>query len=302
MKPEPAVGIIGGSGLYEAGFLAKAKARKVTTPFGAPSDALMEGRLEGKRVLFLSRHGRGHRWPPHRLPARANVWALKKLGATSLLSVSAVGSLKEEIAPLDVVVPDQLFDRTRSRPSTFFDDLTVHVSLAEPFCPVLRGLLAEGVREARGRVHERGTYVCMEGPQFSTKAESAENRRAGFDVVGMTALPEARLAREAQVCYGALAFATDYDVWKEAETAPNSRVLDSETGLSSGQFEVSVAQIFDNLRRNAALAQEVLRRTVPRIAEGRECRCRNALEGAVVTDLKRLPAPARTKLRLLLGP
>lgn len=283
VKPEPAVGIIGGSGLYEAGFLAKAKARKVTTPFGAPSDAVMEGKLEGRRVLFLSRHGRGHRWPPHRLPARANVWALKRLGATSLLSVSAVGSLKEKIAPLDVVVPDQLFDRTRSRPSTFFDDLTVHVSLAEPFCPVLRGLLAEGAREARGRVHERGTYVCMEGPQFSTRAESAENRRAGFDVVGMTALPEARLAREAQMCYGALAFATDYDVWREAS-------------------EVDVAQIFDNLRKNAALAQEVLRRVVPRIAEERGCRCRNALEGAVVTDLKRLPAPARAKLRLLLGP
>ncbi len=283
VKPEPAVGVIGGSGLYEAGFLAKAKARKVTTPFGAPSDAVMEGRLGGKRVLFLSRHGRGHRWPPHRLPARANVWALKKLGATALLSVSAVGSLKEEIAPLDAVVPDQLLDRTRSRPSTFFDDLTVHVSFAEPFCPVLRGLLAEGVQEAGGKVHPKGTYVCMEGPQFSTRAESAENRRAGFDVVGMTALPEARLAREAQVCYGTLAFATDYDVWKEAE-------------------EVDVAQILANLRKNAALAQETLRRVVPRISEERECRCRKALDGAVVTDLKRLPAQARAKVRLLLGP
>ncbi|MEM3087196.1 MAG: S-methyl-5'-thioadenosine phosphorylase [Halobacteria archaeon] len=283
MKPEPAVGIIGGSGLYEAGFLGKAKAHRVATPFGPPSDAIVEGRLEGRRVLFLSRHGRGHRWPPHKIPARANLWALKKLGSTALLSVSAVGSLKEEIAPLDVVVPDQLFDRTRSRPSTFFDDLTVHVSLAEPFCPVLRGLLAGGAREAGGKVHPRGTYVCVEGPQFSTKAESAENRRAGFDVVGMTALPEARLAREAQLCYGTLAFSTDYDVWKETE-------------------EVDVARILGNLRKNAALAQEVLRRVVPRIAEGRECRCRTALEGAVVTDLKRLPAPLRAKLKLLLGP
>lgn len=282
MTPEPAVGIIGGSGLYDAGFLRGAKARRVATPFGATSDAVMEGRLEGRRVLFLSRHGRGHRWPPHRLPARANVWALKKLGATALLSVSAVGSLKEEIAPLDAVVPDQLLDRTRSRPSTFFDDLTVHVSFAEPFCPVLRGLLAEGTREAGGKVHPKGTYVCIEGPQFSTRAESAENRRAGFDVVGMTALPEARLAREAQLCYGALAFATDYDVWKGTE-------------------EVDVAQILGNLRKNAALAQEVLRRVVPRVAEERECRCRSALEGAVVTDLKRLPPPVRARLRLLLG-
>lgn len=283
VRGEPAVGVIGGSGLYEAGFLEKATPRKVSTPFGPPSDVVMEGRLGGRRLLFLSRHGRGHRWPPHRLPARANVWALKKLGATALLSVSAVGSLKEEIAPLDVVIPDQLFDRTRSRPSTFFDDLTVHVSMAEPFCPVLRRLLVEGVREAGGRVHPRGTYVCIEGPQFSTRAESEENRRAGFDVVGMTALPEARLAREAQLCYGTLAFATDYDVWKETE-------------------EVDVTQILDNLRKNAALAQEVLRRVVPRIAESRECRCRRALDGAVLTDLKRLPAPIRAKWRLLLGP
>lgn len=282
MKPKSAAGIIGGSGLYAAGFLGKTKSHKVATPFGPTSDAIVEGSLGGRRVLFLSRHGRGHRWPPHRLPARANIWAMKKLGATALLSISAVGSLKEEIAPLDVVVPDQLFDRTRSRPSTFFDDLTVHVSFAEPFCPVLRGLLADGTREAGGKIHPRGTYVCIEGPQFSTRAESAENRRAGFDVVGMTALPEARLAREAQVCYGTLAFATDYDVWKEAE-------------------EVGVGQILDNLRKNATLAQEVLRRVVPRIVEGRKCRCRKAIEGAVVTDPKRLPAPVRAKLRLLLG-
>lgn len=278
---EPAVAVIGGSGLYEAGFLERPKSRRVATPFGPTSDAVVEGRAGGRRVLFLSRHGRGHRWPPHRLPARANIWALKQLGATALLSVSAVGSLREEIAPLDVVVPDQLFDRTRSRPSTFFDDLAVHVPFGEPFCPALRELLARSAREAGGRVHPKGTYVCIEGPQFSTKAESAEHRRAGFDVVGMTALPEARLAREAQMCYSTLAFVTDYDVWKEAE-------------------EVDVDQILENLRRNTTLARETLLRAVPRIVEERTCGCRNALEGALVTDLKRVPPAVKKRLGPLL--
>ncbi len=214
-NPTARIGVIGGSGLYAMAEMTETEAVRVETPFGAPSDDIMLGTLGGQRIAFLPRHGRGHRIGPSDIPARANVWALKSLGVEFVLSVSAVGSLREDIAPLDLVIPDQIFDRTKSRANTFFDaDVVVHAAFADPFCPVLSGLVGD-VAAAQGtaRVHRGGTYVCMEGPLFSTKAESRAYRQWGMDIIGMTALPEAKLAREAELCYATLACVTDYDSW-----------------------------------------------------------------------------------------
>ena len=251
------IGIIGGSGLYEMDGLEVVEERRVETPFGDPSDAMILGRLHGVSVAFLARHGRGHRLMPSELPFRANLWAMKSLGVRYLISVSAVGSLKEEYRPRHIVVPDQFIDRTRHRPDTFFGDgLVAHVGFGDPLCPVLTSLMAEAAEEAAGDagtaeavvVHRGGTYVCMEGPQFSTRAESFLYRSWGADVIGMTNLQEAKLAREAEICYGTFAMVTDYDCWHETEE------------------DVTVDAVLEILRDNAATGQAAVRGTIRRLS------------------------------------
>lgn len=283
MADEIGIAVIGGSGLYRMPDLTDSETRTVETPFGAPSDAVTIGTLAGRRVAFLPRHGVGHRIPPSLIPARANFYALKSLGVRAVISVSAVGSLREEIAPLHLVVPDQIVDRTTSRARTFFDreGLVGHISLAEPFCASLRALLIEGAREAGATVHAGGTYLCIEGPRFSTKAESRLYRQWGLDIIGMTAMPEAQLAREAELCYAVLALATDYDVWHESAE------------------QVSVELVVQNLLRNVATAQEVIRRVVPRIQLDGGDGCASALAGALMTEPSRIPAEVRARLGIL---
>jgi 5'-methylthioadenosine phosphorylase len=277
------VGIIGGSGLYEIEGFADAREVAVETPFGAPSDHLVIGTLEGRRVAFLPRHGRGHRILPGELAFQANVFALKLLGVQWILSVSAVGSLKEDYAPLDMVVPDQLVDRTTQRKSTFFGrGLVAHVAFARPFCTRLSPVLVEACREAGARVHAGGTYVCIEGPQFSTRAESRLYRSWGMDVIGMTNLQEACLAREAEICYATLAMVTDYDCWHPSHDA------------------VTADEIIANLGRNAATARAVLRAALRRLPVARDCECATALRHALVTPAHLVPEGVRRELAPLL--
>ena len=280
---ESRLGFIGGSGLYEIESLTDRREIEVSTPFGYPSDAIVQGSLDGVQVAFLPRHGRGHRITPTEIPARANIYALKSLGVRMLVSVSAVGSLKEEIAPLDLVIPDQIIDRTRQRQSTFFGDgLVAHVGFADPFCPDLREVALEAVPDELN-VHDGGTYVVMEGPQFSTRAESALYRSWGASVIGMTALPEAKLAREAEMCYLTLAFVTDYDVWHETEE------------------EVSVDLVVQNLMRNVESARAMITTLTGLLDYSRSqtCGCGSALEAAIITDRRRIPAETRRRLGLL---
>jgi 5'-methylthioadenosine phosphorylase len=282
------LGVIGGSGLYRMEGLTDIEERRVETPFGPPSDALTLGTLGGERVAFLPRHGRGHGLNPSRVPYRANLWALKSLGVERIIAVSAVGSLREELAPLDLVVPDQLVDRTVGRPRTFFDapgDPVAHVSLADPFCPATSAALhaAAATPEVGATVYRGGTYLCIEGPQFSTRGESNLYRRWGLDIIGMTGMPEARLAREAELCYAMLALVTDYDVWHEEEEA------------------VTVAVVVERLHRNAAAAQATLRALIPRLAAIGDCTCRTALQHAIITDPALIPAETRQRLGLLIG-
>lgn len=278
------IGIIGGSGLYRMPDLTDAEEISVETPFGSPSDSLTIGTLSGVRVAFLPRHGRNHQFSPSQVPARANFWALKSLGVKHVISINAVGSMREEIAPLDLVVPDQIVDRTQNRVRSFFEHgPVVHVSLAEPFCPALRPALIAAVRSAGARVHEGGTYICIEGPQFSTKAESRIYRSWGVDIIGMTAMPEARLAREAELCYAVLALATDYDVWHETEEP------------------VNVAAIIGNLRRNTETAQAVIRNVIPVLAKMADCDCGSALAHAIVTAREGIDPETRERLGLFLG-
>lgn len=289
MTPDPiALGVIGGSGLYGMADLTEIEERHVETPFGPPSDAIVVGTLAGQRVAFLPRHGRGHRFGPTDVPYRANIWAMKALGVRHLLAVSAVGSLREEFAPLDLAVPDQLVDRTVARPRTFFDaeaGMVAHVSLADPFCAATRAALLEAARSpgVGARVHDGGGYLCIEGPQFSTKGESRLFRAWGLDIIGMTAFPEARLAREAELCYAMLAMVTDYDVWHEEEEP------------------VTVQVVVERLHRNAAAAQSVVRALVPRLAALPACACANALQDAIITDPARIPAATKERLGLLIG-
>jgi len=279
-----AIGIIGGSGLYELEGMTDVRWRRVRTPFGDPSDELCTGRLDDRSVIFLPRHGRGHRLTPSELNFRANIWALKSLGADRVISVSAVGSMKEEIRPLDLVVPDQFFDWTRRRVSSFFGDgIVAHVGMAEPVCGHLAGLLEKAARATGATVHRGGTYICIEGPQFSTKAESRIYRSWGVDVIGMTNMPEAKLAREAELCYATLALATDYDVWHESHDA------------------VSVEAVIANLLKNVATAKEVLRRLIPSIAGDRTCECPTLLRSAVITNPAAFPLATRRRLDLLVG-
>ncbi|MBI4553527.1 MAG: S-methyl-5'-thioadenosine phosphorylase [Candidatus Latescibacteria bacterium] len=260
------VAVIGGTGFYQMDGLADLEEITLDTPFGSPSDSIVIGTLSGRRVAFLARHGRGHRFSPSQINVRANIYALKQLGVEWVLSVSAVGSLRPEIRPRDFVIPDQLYDHTKTRQNTFFDGgLVAHVGLAEPFCPTLRELLYTGAVQAGVTVHRGGTYLCMEGPQFSTKAESNVYRTLGFSVIGMTVAPEAKLAREAEMCYASIACSTDYDCWHpEHET-------------------VTVEMIFQNLLANVGLAKRVIQTVIPALPAERTCGCGTALAKAIVT-------------------
>ena len=282
--PEARIGIIGGSGLYNMEGLTEVEKVKISTPFGEPSNAIILGNLEGVGVAFLPRHGEGHRISPSALPAKANIYALKSLGVERIISVNAVGSLKEEIEPLDVVIPAQLIDCTKGRASTFFTDGIVgHVSLAEPFCPVLSQLSFEASTKVGAKVHKGGTYLVMEGPQLSTKAESQLYRSWGADVVGMTALPEAKLAREAEICYVALAIVTDYDCWH----------LTYES--------VTTEMILTNLRKGIDTVKRVLKLLLPSIPQKRDCACASALKYAIATEAKYIPEKKKKELELLIG-
>ena len=278
------IGIIGGSGLYSIEGLSDVKEVRVRTPFGDPSDAIVTGSLNGKRVAFLARHGRGHRFSPSDINYRANICAMKMLGAERIISVSAVGSLREELRPLDFLVPDQFFDRTRGRIATFFGGgVVAHVGFDKPTCTQLSSLLADACDRIKVNVHRGGTYVCMEGPQFSTLAESRTYRKHGFDVIGMTNLIEAKLAREAELCYATVAMITDYDCWQAAHSS------------------VTVAQIIENLTRNAENARNVIHEVVKAMPDARECKCGAALAHAILTDRKVIPAAAKKRLAPIAG-
>jgi 5'-methylthioadenosine phosphorylase len=279
------LGIIGGSGLYEMGGLEGLEETQVDTPFGAPSDAIVSGRLGDTRLLFLPRHGRGHRIPPHRVNYRANVLALKMLGAEQVVSVSAVGSMREDVHPGDLVLVDQFIDRTRSRPSTFFDDdgVVAHVELAEPVDAALMDALHRACTAVGARVHRGGTYVCIEGPQFSTRAESELYRSWGVSVIGMTNLPEARLAREAELPYATMALVTDYDCWHQTEQA------------------VSVEAVLAVMHKNVATAQAVLRELARDLPDPSTSPASSALAHAILTAPDRITPEARARLAPLLG-
>jgi len=278
------VGIIGGSGLYEMAGVDVDECLGLDTPFGPPSDAFILCRLSGRDVVFLPRHGVGHRLLPSEIPFRANIYGMKKLGVEWILSVSAVGSMKEHIHPCDIVFPDQFIDRTHSRRDTFFGDGAVaHISFADPICPSLSALAADAAEGCGATVHRGGTYVCIEGPAFSTRAESLMYRSWGVDVIGMTNYQEARLAREAEICYATMACATDYDCWHETE----------ET--------VSVQMLIENLNRNVAVAQETIKRLVPGIPEGRTCPCACALDGAIFTPPGSIPEETQRRLDVIIG-
>jgi 5'-methylthioadenosine phosphorylase len=278
------VGILGGSGLYQMQELSDSHPVELETPFGPPSDALRLGRIRDVAVAFLARHGEGHRILPSELNFRANIFAFKLLGVERIISVSAVGSLREEIAPLDVVVPDQFIDRTFARPSTFFGEgIVAHVGFADPVCGELGTLLARSARESGAKVHEGGTYVCMEGPAFSTRAESHLYRSWGATVIGMTNLQEAKLAREAEICYATLAMVTDFDCWHHDEEP------------------VSVETVVGRLRQNSTLAQKAISHLLASLPEKRGCRCGFALENAILTDAKRIPQSTRRRLGPLLS-
>ncbi|HLH74443.1 MAG TPA: S-methyl-5'-thioadenosine phosphorylase [Chloroflexota bacterium] len=277
------VGVIGGSGLYQIEGFVGATEVDIDTPFGKPSDRIVVGELAGVRIAFLPRHGRGHRIGPSEIPQRANIYALKALGIERLISVSAVGSMREGIHPLDMVVPDQIYDRTTLRPHSFFTDgIVAHVGLADPYCPDLSDHLAVAAEQVGPTVHRGGTYVCIEGPQFSTRAESRIYRQWGVDVIGMTAMPEARLAREAELCYATLALVTDYDVWHE----------------TSGP--VTVGQVEANLGKSVKAAQETLKRLLPTLPARRGCNCGTALAKSIVTAPNLISPEVRQRLGLLL--
>ena len=278
-----AIGVLGGSGFYDLPGVEAAETVEIDTPFGRPSDPLTVGRIGARRVVFLARHGRAHHLLPSEINARANIYALKQLGVTHLLSVSAVGSLREAIAPGDVVVPRQFIDRTVGRPSTFFGDgIVAHVSLADPVCRRLGDVLVTAGRAEAARTHAAATYVCIEGPQFGTRAESEMMRAFGGDVVGMTNLPEARLAREAELCYATLALSTDYDCWRARD-------------------EVTVTDAMAVLRANVALAQRILGRALAALDPGDPCTCQRSLDAALVTPTAAITPAARRRLEVVLA-
>ena len=278
------IGIIGGSGLYDMAELTDREERVVTTPFGDPSGPYVLATLRGRRVAFLARHGPGHRLLPSELNFRANIYGLKVLGVEWILSASAVGSLREDYRPLDLAIPTQFYDRTRGRISTFFGDgLVAHVGFAHPFCKLLSDIAYEAGGRTGATVHRGGTYVCMEGPQFSTKAESEAYRASGFDIIGMTNLQEAKLAREAEICYTTIALVTDYDCWHPDHDS------------------VTVEMIVSNLMQNAKVAQQVIANAVDRLPIARTCECARALATAIITRPEAIPAATRTRLEPLVG-
>src|SRR5216683_3603677 len=278
------IGIVGGSGLYSMPGLTKVKEVRLKTPFGKPSDAYVLGTLEGRKVAFLARHGRGHRILPTELNFRANIYGFKQLGVERIVSISAVGSLKEEHKPLEFVIPDQFFDRTRHRVDTFFGDgIVVHIAFADPICPELAKVVESACKKVGVSGKPGGTYLCMEGPQFSTRAESNVYRSWGMDVIGMTNLQESKLAREAEICYVTVAMVTDYDCWHPHHDA------------------VTVEQIVSVLVKNTENAQKIIRATVSRLPIERTCKCGAALSHAIITDRKVAPDSTRKKLDLIIG-
>ncbi len=284
-KKQPVtIGIIGGSGLYSMPGLTGAREVRVKTPFGNPSDAFVVGALEGKRVAFLARHARGHRIPPGEINYRANIYATKLLGVKYIFSVSAVGSLREDYRPLEFVIPDQFFDRTRHRADTFFGEgIVAHVAFDKPTCPALSAVLADACDRAGVRNYRSGTYVCMEGPMFSTRAESHVYRQLRMDVIGMTNLTEAKLAREAEIAYATLAMVTDYDCWHPEHDS------------------VTLSQIIENLNRNTENAQKVLREALRAMPHGLSSIAHNALASAIITDRKKIPPQAKKRLAAIIG-
>jgi 5'-methylthioadenosine phosphorylase len=277
------IGIIGGSGLYQMAGLSDIQEIELETPFGSPSDKMIAGTLEGKRVVFLARHGRGHRILPSEINFRANIYAMKLLGVEQIISASAVGSLKEEHKPLDILLPDQFYDRTRGRVSTFFGEgLAVHISFAHPVCSRLVKVLLAGAQATDVSVKRGGTYLCMEGPAFSTVAESNVYRSWGMDIIGMTNLQEAKLAREAEICYATIALVTDYDCWHPDHDA------------------VTVDQIVAVLMQNSSNAQKLIRETVRLLDGSHDCKCGSALKSAIITDPATIPAATRERLKLLI--
>ena len=283
-KQKAAIAVIGGSGLYEMDGMTGIDTVDVDTPFGKPSDAIVLGDLDGVRVAFLPRHGRGHRFNPSHIPARANIYALKSLGVERIISVSAVGSLKEEFAPLDLVIPSQLIDRTRLRESTFFDTgVVVHVAMADPFCANTSQVVHHAAQQLDITVHPGGTMGVMEGPAFSTRAESFMYRSWGADIIGMTALPEAKLAREAEICYATMAWITDYDCWRQASEP------------------VTVEMVIANLQQNVETSKALLRQVIPALGEERDCPCESALRDAIITGKDEIPEDLKRKLAPVTG-
>jgi 5'-methylthioadenosine phosphorylase len=283
-EPQATIGVIGGSGIYAMGGLTDAREVRVKTPLGDPSDVIVLGQLEGKRVAFLARHGRGHRILPSEINFRANVYAMKLLGVERIISVSAVGSLQEDLRPGEFLVPDQFVDRTKLRVSTFFGDgLVAHVAFDKPTCAQVSGVLADASVHCAVKVHRRGTYVCIEGPQFSTLAEAYMHHQLRFEVIGMTNVTEAKLAREAEICYGSLAMITDYDCWHPEHDS------------------VTYSQIIATLNQNSENAQRVLREAVRAMPEERSCKCGSALQHSLVTDAKLVPKATKKRLAAIIG-
>ncbi len=283
-QPQARIGVIGGTGLYDIEGLSDVKEVYPNTPFGKPSDVILVGNLSGVHVAFLPRHGKGHRISPSEVPSRANIYALKSLGVEFIISSNSCGSFKEEIKPGNLLIPDQIIDRTRGRISTFFSGgIVAHIPFADPFCPVLSDLVYQASKQAGATVHKGGTFVAMEGPAFSTRAESRLYKSWGADVLGMTVLPEAKLAREAEICYASIACVTDYDSWHEAK----------ET--------VRVETILTIMRNNIDFAKKTIKLAAGRVPAKRTCGCANALAGAIVTDLAAIPASQKKNLDLIIG-
>ncbi|MFC2025085.1 S-methyl-5'-thioadenosine phosphorylase [Chloroflexota bacterium] len=278
------IGVIGGTGLYDIEGMTDIEEVNIDTPFGKPSDNIVIGRLEGVGIAFLPRHGKGHRLSPTEVPYRANIYALKSLGVEHIIAINSAGSFKKELKPGDLLIPDQLIDRTRLRVNTFFSDgIVAHIAFAEPFCPALSKVLYQSAKEAGASVHPKGTFVVMEGPAFSTRAESRLYRSWGADLIGMTALPEAKLAREAEICYAVIGCVTDYDSWWEPGEP------------------VTVDTILATLRKNADISKEIIKLSVSRIPETRDCGCATALETAIVTAREMIPPEQKKKIDLLIG-
>ncbi len=285
MSPSPRakIGVIGGSGLYDIPGIEDVQQITVETPFGPPSDTITLGRLSGVGVAFLPRHGRGHHILPSEIPQRANIWALKWLGVERIIAVNACGSFREELKPGDLVIPDQLVDRTKGRVSTFFGEgIVAHVLLARPFCPELSRTLYQAGQEVGATVHYGGTYLAMEGPAFSTRAESLLHRAWGMDIIGMTAAPEAKLAREAEICYASICGVTDFDCWKDEEPT-------------------EIMEIVATLQRNTDAIREIIRRAVAKVQAERNCECASALKTAIVTAPEAIPPQTKQKLELIIG-